>query len=657
MNQKPMIQQAMAVAILLSLICVASIRAQSPHVIDSLERNLKIYSADKRSEALFTLVSYYQRSDQEKTKVYRDQSFSLLKAKDKKAQIYALATEGVYKSGVGMLDSAAYWFYQARDAAKLANDGVALRVIYSGLGKCLVAAGKAEAAVSNLLEGLRLADKDANQETAMKMRINLTWAYLELKRYRDGIKLGLHTLNRMDSSLQWMALYLYNNIAICYGAVGQLDSARYFVGRAITAAEAVQNYGSLANAHFILGTIYSNAGKDNLAIEEYEKGLPYRAKVGDPVFMASDLYTLSALYEKTGNYARGLKTGLEALDIARKHNLLLKFQNTYEVLAKNYEGLKDFRNASKYYELWAAAKDSIYQNANAQAIADMEAKYETEKKEQQIALQNATIATQEANIQRNYILNAALAVVILLVIVILLLVRSRLRRKQEALKKEYELSVREAYISATIQSQESERKRFAQDLHDGMGQLISALRFTITPGNPDASEDKRLDRMIKAESILNDMHKEIRGVAYNLMPQMLIRGGLIPAIQEMSLRVNSTSQVKLSVNSFDVPDRFPEIHEISLYRVVQEWVNNVLKYSSAQNVQVQLVGHADEITLTIEDDGMGFDRSKLEHSAGNGWKNIQSRLSLIKATVEVDTQPGRRGTTLIVSLPRQQPGM
>jgi two-component system NarL family sensor kinase len=647
-----MIQRARHATIFILLIATFA-RAQSPHLIDSLERNLGKFKIEDKSEALFTLVSYYQRSDQLKTKSYRDQSLPFLTEKNRKAQTYALTTEGVYNSGVGMLDSAAYWFYQARDAAKQTGDGQALRVIYSSLGKCLVASGKAEAAVSNLLEGLRLADKDPNQETAMKMRINLTWAYLELKRYRDGIKLGLHTLNRMDSSLQWMALYLYNNIAICYGAVGQLDSARYFVGKAITAAEVVQNYVSLANAHFILGTIYSNAGKDDLAIEQYEKALPYRAKVGDPVFMASDLYTLSALYEKTGNYSQGLKTGLQALDVARKHNLLLKFQNTYEVLAKNYEGLKDFKNASKYYELWAAAKDSVYQNANAQAIADMETKYETEKKEQQIALQNATIATQEANIQRNYILNAALGVVILLVIIILLLIRSRARRKQENLKKEYELSLREAYISATIQSQESERKRFAQDLHDGMGQLISALRFTITPGNPDVSEDRRLDRMIKAEGILNDMHKEIRGVAYNLMPQMLIRGGLIPAIQEMSLRVNSTSPVKLSVNSFEVPDRFPEIHEISLYRVVQEWVNNVLKYSNAQNLQVQIVGHNDEITLTIEDDGMGFDRSKLEHSAGNGWKNIQSRLTLIKATIELDTQPGRKGTTLIVTLPRR----
>jgi two-component system NarL family sensor kinase len=85
---------------------------------------------------------------------------------------------------------------------------------------------------------------------------------------------------------------------------------------------------------------------------------------------------------------------------------------------------------------------------------------------------------------------------------------------------------------------------------------------------------------------------------------------------------------------------------------VQEWVNNVLKYAQAHNVQIQLVGHHDEISLTIEDDGHGFDKGELERSQGNGWKNIQSRLSLIKATLELDTEPGRKGTTLSINMPR-----
>ena len=623
---------------------------QSSQLIDSLALNLNAYKPDDKAFALFMLVSYYQRSDQEKTRQFRQQAVGLLNDPHPKAQTYARIIEGIYYTGVGSLDSAEYWFTRAKESALQMHDNKTIATICSSLGRTLISAGKAEAAVSNLVEGLRLIDKEPDKELAIKLRINLTWAYLELKRYRDGVNLGRQTLALMDSSQRWMAIYLYNNVAVCYGALNQFDSSRYFVDKGIHDSELNHDYHALANGHFILGTIYSTAGKNDLAIDQYEQAKPFREKVGNPLYIVSDLYTLASLYQKTGNYKKGVQTCLEALQVAKEHHLLLKFENTYQVLAMNYEGLHDFKNASAYYQLWAVAKDSVYQQANAQAIADMETKYETEKKEQRIALQNATISAQHASLQRDYILIVGLVVVVILIVVILFLIRGRLRRKQETLKREYELSLREGFISATIQSQENERKRFAQDLHDGMGQLISALRFIIL--NRAAIVSPKYEENInKAEGILDDMHREIRGLAFNLMPQMLIRGGLVPAIQEMATRINATGQIKLFVDSFGLPERFSESQEIALYRVVQEWVNNILKYAKAKSVTVQLVAHEDEITLTIEDDGQGFDKRLLEDSQGNGWINIQSRIKLIKGTVEVDSQPGRNGTTFIVGMP------
>ena len=119
----------------------------------------------------------------------------------------------------------------------------------------------------------------------------------------------------------------------------------------------------------------------------------------------------------------------------------------------------------------------------------------------------------------------------------------------------------------------------------------------------------------------------------------------------MGTRVNATGQIRVLVESFGLPERFSELKEIALYRIIQEWVNNVLKYANAKSVTIQLVGHENEVTLTIEDDGAGFDKRKLEDSLGNGWINIQSRIKLIKATVEIDSQPDGKGTTFIVSMP------
>jgi two-component system NarL family sensor kinase len=373
--------------------------------------------------------------------------------------------------------------------------------------------------------------------------------------------------------------------------------------------------------------------------------------VGNPFFIISDLYTISELYNKMGQYGKGVQAGLDALKVAEEYNMMLKFEGVYHSLARNYEGLGDFRNASKYYNLWAINKDSVYRNSTAQAIAEVETKYETEKKQQQIDLQNMQLAEQRAQIRMTYLVIGGLVIITALVVIIFVLMRHRLIRKQKLMRAENEVVVREAFIQATIQSQEAERKRFAQDLHDSMGQLISSLRLMISSLDRDPTLEGKVELVSKSEKILDEMHKEIRSVAFNLMPQTLIKEGLLPALQEMARRISQSGRLQMRVSGFDLPARLNELQEVSLYRVVQEWTNNSIKYSSASKIDVQLVGHESEITLTIEDDGDGFDVAALENGSGNGWRNIQSRLNLVKANLFIDSMRGRKGTTLVVTVP------
>lgn len=496
-----------------------------------------------------------------------------------------------------------------------------------------------------MFEGLRLLNRYPDKEMEFKMRTNIAWAFLELKQYRNCVVHGLTNLRLMEGTeYEWIALYTYNNVAVSYGALGLLDSAQYFIEKGIRAAEKSNDNQSLANGYFILGTIFSNAGEFDKAIRQYEKARPYREKVGNPLFLVSDLYTLSALYFKTGSFNKGIAAGHEALRLAKQYDLQLKYEETYFSLAQNYEGLKDFENASTYYRLWAIAKDTAYTHANSEAIAEMETRFETEKKEQQLALQRAELAEQKADLQRTYVIITALVLTLLLLVIIFLLLRSRLKRKREAF-------FREAQIYATIQSQESERRRFARDLHDGMGQLISALRLAIHTLHRNASLEERVDVVTKAEELLNDMHTEIRSIAFNLMPQTLVQIGIVPALKEMSARVNDSGNIIVRISSFDMPGRLNGLQEISIYRIIQEWINNVIKYAEATFIEVQLVGYEEEITVILEDDGKGFDVSLLDRSAGNGWKNIRSRVNLIRGVIDIDSHPGRKGTTVIMKIP------
>jgi signal transduction histidine kinase len=198
-----------------------------------------------------------------------------------------------------------------------------------------------------------------------------------------------------------------------------------------------------------------------------------------------------------------------------------------------------------------------------------------------------------------------------------------------------------------IASQEEERKRFAADLHDGLGQMISALRLSLSNETVDANA------LSHALSVLSDMNVEIRNIAFNLMPQVLMKSGLDEALKEFALRINRAGSVSVSVQTFDLDTDMPTEHRIALYRICQEWVNNVIKYSGADQVSIQLVKHPQELVLTIEDNGRGFDHNALLESQGNGWKNINSRLHMIKGSIEIDTQKDRQGTTLIITVPQQ----
>lgn len=564
---------------------------------------------------------------------------------------YFELAKGSYYSVLGMMDSATFFLEHAKGIGREnGSDDIIIKAC-SSLGRNFIASGKPEMGLANLFEALQLLDTHPDKELELKVKVNITWAYLELKRYEDCIRFGQSSMKDLEPQYEWIGVYMYNNMAVSFGVLGKLDSAKYFIEKGIHEAEKHSDSQSIANGYFILGTIYSNSGKYNLAIQQFLKARPHREKSGSPAYLVSDLYVTSDLYHKTGEFAKGVAAGLEGLQLAEQYNLQLKFEGVYEALAENYEGLGDFKNASKYYERWAIAKDSIYKNATAEAIAEMQTKYESEKKQQQIVLQHAQLTEQETEIRNTYTVIISLSIIIALVIVIMILARARHQRSQKLLKAENELLIREAFIQATIQSQESERKRFAQDLHDSMGQLISSLRMIILSVDNSAPLEKRVDLVSKSEGILDEMHKEIRSVAFNLMPQTLIHEGLLPALKEMARRINQSGSILMQAGGFDLPERLNELLEVSLYRIIQEWTNNVIKYAAATKIEIQLVVHENEITVTIEDDGQGFDANILLQGNGNGWKNIQSRLNLVKGSSDIDSVPGRRGTTMVLQVP------
>lgn len=394
-----------------------------------------------------------------------------------------------------------------------------------------------------------------------------------------------------------------------------------------------------------LSEIALHEGNLNQALNFISESSNIRQKIGDKQGVAVNLVTKGEVLlraKKINEAIVSLEAGLKQGE-AIGYTDLVKF--TLGTLADAHLQLDDYKTAYTYREQHHALNDSLFNLDKAKVIQEMQARYETVKKENEILL-----LKQENEVKDTRLAQSMQAIIILLVVLALILAlgylwKNRLRLKQQAELQSTRAALRESQLKAVIASQEEERKRFAADLHDGFGQMISALRLTLSK---EKIEKPTVDHAL---GVLNEMNTEIRNIAFNLMPQVLVKNGLSEAVKEFAARINRAGSIAVTVQTFNLDESMPDDLRIALYRICQEWVNNILKYSAANQIAIQMVQHPQELVVTIEDDGNGFDLSTLTAGLGNGWKNINSRLHMIKGNIEIDTTLGRKGTTLVVSVP------
>jgi PAS domain S-box-containing protein len=223
---------------------------------------------------------------------------------------------------------------------------------------------------------------------------------------------------------------------------------------------------------------------------------------------------------------------------------------------------------------------------------------------------------------------------------------------ENLVKREKEL---ELLSGARVQAQEEERRRIAREIHDGLGQLLTAIKLNLEiledslPIQEDAG--KRIGEM---KQLLDSVLKDAREISYNLMPSVLDDFGLGPGLQSLCEQFSKRTGLKVSFHEHGLEERMAPDVEIGLYRIVQEALNNVAKHAEAKEVEVQLVRHANRLRMTIEDDGKGMDAGlparKPSGSGGTGLVSMRERATSFSGSFLIDSTPGN-GTLINVEIP------
>lgn len=639
------------VYIVVLLCCTTTVTAQQN--IDSLLTALKTAKEDSNKVLLLLSIGeQYERFTPETSKQYYQQSLQLSqKIGYTTGEIKYASYYTAVLNMQGKFDSSLILNKKSLELAKQLKDELIIAKTTFNTANSFHMISKDDSALYYYMQALPILDKLGNKRMLGIAYSNIQNIYTNLTQYQKAIEYGrkgLEIFNReVNDPLNQS--YCLSNLGIVYSYLKKYDTAEVYFTRALKISQSIGDKYTESAVLLNLGDIHYNYGRLEASKKNYDKAY-FIAKEMNLLETQTIALKGMAMYNlENKNYRSARQFADSALLIALTTDNRKQTLNLYNLLADISYASQDLKSAREFEDREDALKDSINADNLQEISTEFETKYETEKKESQIQLQKAQLRQQSA---LNYFLIAG--AVALLLILVLSYRNYRHRQKLQQVKiDELETEKLLTATEAVLKGEEQERSRLAKDLHDGLGGMLSGIKHSLssmkenlimTPDNAQAFE--------RSIDMLDSSINEMRRVAHNMMPEMLVKYGLDTALKEFCNEINRSGAVKVNYQSIDTEQAVIEqTVAITIYRIAQELVNNAIKHGKASEVLVQL--HLDRqeqlLALTVEDNGLGFDVNTLNESTGMGWRNIQSRVQFIKGKLDVQSVPGN-GTSVMIEI-------
>ena len=554
---------------------------------------------------------------------------------------YVLNLQGRYDSGL-LLN------LKAVDIARKQNDQVLLGKALFNAGTSYRQLSQYENAIKFYEEGQKIFTKVGDQQLISRSYDVLQLLYFNLENYDKAIaygEAGVKGLRKLDDPA-WLGAAL-SNLGMSYSEKGDYEKAKEVWMEALSISKKLGDLEMEGTQMLNLGDLYMNTGDHAVLNQYFGKALELYTKLDGAEGIAISLRGLAIYefykkdFEKAKNYAN------RSLEVINQNNLLYQKRKTLETLSRIHIALHDLATGQQYMKEASAITDSINNERIRRNAIEFETKYETAKKDAQIKFQQAAI--KQKNTLNYFLISAAAA----LFIISLLAYRNYRHKQHLQLQRINELET-EKYLSATeavLKGEEQERTRLAKDLHDGLGGMLSGIKYSLntmkgnlimTPENAQAFE--------RSMDMLDSSIHEMRRVAHNMMPEALVKFGLDVALKDFCSGITHSGALKVKYQSLNMENlEIDQTTSITLYRIVQELIHNIIKHASAKNAIVQISTIDDRLHLEVEDDGIGFNTDILDRAKGIGWRNIQNRIEFLKGKWDIHSEIGK-GTSVHIEL-------
>lgn len=444
-------------------------------------------------------------------------------------------------------------------------------------------------------------------------------------------------------------LITYLNLVSNYCYKPDSKTAKIYLDKATALIKKYPNTQHAANYYYQVAMYYTTKQEFTPALENLSKGIELAKikKQGKILQMLNFRMYNVYLMQKDYVKAKLLMEGILNEDILTKEGINRKIVITQ--LAHVNELIGDYKQAYQWLKKSSALSDSLQQKKLLEKMNALEISHQTSVKQQTINRLEQEKKENELLAKNKNLRTVLLAIALGLSLVIALFAYLNYTN-QRKLNEQISLSHQQQLLrienkrkydatQALLQGEEQERQRIAQDLHDSMGGMLANIRMSISKdgiGNMNESNDivRKIDWSIS----------EMRRISRNLMPETLKNLGLEIALSELCESM-SCKNLRIQFEAFDLSDNIPFQTQLALYRITQESISNVIKYAQANNVIVQISQNDNLLNLTIEDDGVGFNKNQI--TKGLGLKNIENRVQLINGTVDITSAKGE-GTTINV---------
>ncbi|WP_439130707.1 tetratricopeptide repeat-containing sensor histidine kinase [Polaribacter sp.] len=502
-----------------------------------------------------------------------------------------------------------------------------------------------DTAIEQTIVAANLYDKIHNYEKYGDCYVKLGWR-INRRDLDKGIyymKKGINILEKKAKKTSFLRIGAYNNYGVLKQRKFQLDSALYYHKKSYNLSTSLNDSIGMPYAMVEMGIIYNNLNQKEKAKNLLEESLKIRQTINDTYGTVDSYENLGNFYYENSEYKKAIQFYEKALGMAVTYSFNYMRNDLTASLYKSYENLGEFKKAYQYLKNNKQINDSTSTVKIENRIRELEIQFETAETEKELLKTRTEKAETELSLAKTknwiFILLGSLCITI---ISFLAISQRNKRKAQEQITQE-----REKGFKAIIEAQEAERSKIARELHDGVVQQIGSiiLKSRKIFSKKDVVDEKDAKELLER---LENSNQDLRNISHQMMPRALKELGIIPALKDLLEGSLALSNIKYSLEHFNITERLSEKIEITIYRITQELINNIIKHSKANLVSVQLFNTNNTVILIVEDNGVGFSTDKKKK--GIGLLNISSRLNMVNGKVNFEPSP-KSGTLVTIKIP------